>query len=99
MSNPILTKKQVLLDRKPTGPNAWSWGDDREVFTSEGDDRLVPQVSLLLDPDEWEALGSPDHLTVTIDPGDLLNPGVRVDHLPRHIKGNLVPAGSKGNFA
>jgi hypothetical protein len=74
VSNPILTKKRVLLDRKAPPLQSWFGTDDRQVFTSEADERIVPQVSLLLDSREWVALGEPDQITVTIRPGDRLNP-------------------------
>jgi hypothetical protein len=64
-----ITKHTTILRRVPPP------GFYREVyFDNFDDDKVNNRGSLLsLEAEKWEELGSPDILTMTIEPGDLLN--------------------------
>jgi hypothetical protein len=66
--NPTVTKRRVLLDLSLPADHAadiavYEPGPDMEV--------RVPEVCL--SHADFMALGSPEQITVTIEPGDLLN--------------------------
>jgi DUF1680 family protein len=65
---PKLSKTRYVLDLDTDRPDG-----DRVQFTSEEDPRVIPSLALRLDAAEWQALGSPEVITVTVEPGDLLN--------------------------
>lgn len=68
---PTIIKRQVLLNRPHlvtsssrvlfSNANLESWGDSTSVFMAQKD---------------WEDMGEPDEITVTIEFGDQLNPEV-----------------------
>lgn len=63
----MLSKKKVLLSYiHTTGMHAF-FGPDEE-------DREIPSVTLYLPEWDWHDMGSPQEITVTIVPGDELNP-------------------------
>lgn len=62
-----LEKVQTVMTRKVTV-------DDKTTFASEYDDTLAAYRTLVLNTDEWLDLGSPEQITVTVVPGDTLNP-------------------------
>lgn len=67
---PTLTKSQSVLERRPL---ADAPEHDRFVFSTPADsDR---RRSLILSAEDWAEFGEPDTLTVSIEPGDTLNPG------------------------
>lgn len=49
-------------------------GDNRVRFSRAPDEPGDLTTIVSLDRDSWEDLGRPDHITITIEPGDLLNP-------------------------
>jgi hypothetical protein len=61
-----LTKSRSVLDLDPIADN-----DRPPTFRHLDDDARSNVVSI--DPDLWEDMGSPDQITVTIEPGDHLN--------------------------
>lgn len=61
-------KQQVLLKRDPVSEHAI------RVFFSNSDVSAWPnQLSIFISRLEWHEMGSPDEITVTIEPGDRLN--------------------------
>lgn len=64
-----LTKKQMVLNRLHVyaGSSAVFIGEDFEEFPG------LPRAQVDFPSDDWEAMGSPETITITIEPGDLLN--------------------------
>lgn len=66
----IVTKSEKLLKRMP--------GADTESYVSFSRDPDEPEdfpASLAISRDEFLDLGSPEEITVTVEPGDRLNDG------------------------
>lgn len=62
---PALTKTVTVLDF--IGVDA----EGMPIYCALGDETRSHAVAV--DPDVWEDMGRPDAITVTIEPGDLLN--------------------------
>lgn len=62
----MMTKTEAVLDleKEPCGE------DMPRTFANSDNER---QTALMLDPDVWREMGSPDQITLTIEPGDRLN--------------------------
>jgi hypothetical protein len=63
-----VTRTRRVLDRRPSGP------DEKVRYVQEDDD--VPgavRTDVAFDYATYVDMGSPDVVTVTIEPGDLLN--------------------------
>lgn len=70
----MLTKSQRVFGLDMNQMVSNDYGDGPVIFNfdrDEGDD-MIDDV-LLLSVEDWQDLGSPVRLTVTIEPGDLLN--------------------------
>lgn len=63
---PTIIHTTTLLYRKSGGPSPYFGPDEK-------DDENFRGHYLTIDPEVWVDLGKPDVLTVTIEPGDLLN--------------------------
>lgn len=66
MPDLAITKSSVVMRRLNTIDNITQ-------FIYEFDDTKQIQRTVLLTTQDWEELGSPEELTVTIAPGDKLN--------------------------
>jgi hypothetical protein len=67
----MLTKLRAVMTHLPSPDQD---ADLRVTFTLAYDDTGVITRTLILSYEDWRDLGSPEQLTVTIDPGDTLNP-------------------------
>lgn len=69
---PTMSKSVILLEI-----NGDADVDDMIAFQAVDEESGLITTSLLIDKEEWEHFGSPDVVTITIEPGDQLNlPGV-----------------------
>lgn len=83
-----LSKKRVLLDLRYHS-HSWVAFDSEPPGPND-----IADIRIDFPEAVWEALGKPERITVTIEPGDLINPEPLIG--PNR---SLVPAGSTGNFA
>lgn len=67
-----LLKSVVVLDLDDADVVPFAEWSQVQFTYEDGDG--VEQESLFLSFDKWKDLGKPKHLTITIEPGDLLNP-------------------------
>lgn len=70
MSAGTCIRTKSILIRLPA-----KWDGEAQEFGSTNDDNGEPEIDLVMTSARWEDLGRPDILTVTIEPGDLLNVG------------------------
>lgn len=64
----IITKTVRVLEHANHGTST------HEIFSREPDEPGDIPMVVHLERDAWVDLGRPSHITVTIEPGDLLNP-------------------------
>jgi hypothetical protein len=66
----MLTKLRAVMTNLPSPDQDAGL---RVTFTLAYNDTGVITRTLILSYEDWRDLGSPDQLTVTVDPGDTLN--------------------------
>lgn len=60
-----LSKQELVMDL--------SYSDSLLAIFDMGDDRKEMRQRIALQKEDWEGMGSPDKITVTVLPGDRLN--------------------------
>lgn len=77
-----LTRTRTVLAH--AGPTPLGTG---ETFATDAtDDPEARRTMIVLDPDVWVEMGCPMVVTVTTEPGDLLNAGLPADYVPRAMR-------------
>ena len=64
----ILSKTKVVLDRDEDTPTHARFAYDPDIAAGE-----APTHTVYVERAAWRDMGEPDTITVTIEPGDLLN--------------------------
>ena len=64
----ILSKTKVVLDRDEDTPTHARFAYDPDIAAGE-----APTHTVYVERSAWRDMGEPDTITVTIEPGDLLN--------------------------
>ena len=64
----LLTKTKAVLDRAGATPTHVRFAYDPDIAAGE-----APTHTVYVERVAWRDMGCPDTLTVTIEPGDLLN--------------------------
>lgn len=84
----MVIKSQVVLDLSdyPTYTN-------RLLFSNAGDMETGQHTSVFMPRDKWESMNQPGQITVTIEPGDLLNPPGEIDGQQRLGVEDAFPPG------
>ena len=68
----VRTCRILQLQLDPPAP--FGAGPGAQLFVQLDEDTGLPSTSLTIGPQSWEDLGRPQRVTVTVEPGDLLNP-------------------------
>ncbi len=63
----LMKAQSVLKIEEPRGAGAPAW------FSVRDEDTGLPIRTVILDPQDFEDLGEPKQITVTIEPGDKIN--------------------------
>lgn len=72
MAEVRLTRRQIIMHKSNV---VGYFGEHAVVFeVGRDEDELVrPPAELQIGKEDWQDMGEPDKITVTIEPGDLLN--------------------------
>lgn len=64
----LLSRTRTILHRAPDGDDSGQW------FRATDEDTHAYHRRVYIDHNTWDDLGRPDTITVSIEPGDTLNP-------------------------